>query len=50
MLHVIFSDICDELSEFIPLVQFKKRAKHPWSVTFIKLQAFSLSMGVFQVF
>ena len=24
------SDICDALGDLVPLVQFKKREKHPW--------------------
>ena len=28
---------CDGLSNFLTFVQFKKREKHPWSVTFSKV-------------
>ena len=37
--------ICDALRDLVPLVQFKKRKKHPRkSVTLVKLQARSLQL------
>ena len=36
---------CDALRDLVPLVQFKKREKHPWkSVTFSKIAGFSLKL------
>ena len=37
--------ICDALRDLVPLVQLKKRQKHPWrSVTFSKVTGFSLKL------
>ena len=37
--------ICDALRDLVPLVQLKKRLKHPWrSVTFSKVTDFSLKL------
>ena len=37
----IFDKLCDVLRDLVPIVQFKKREKHPWrSVTFSKVADF----------
>ena len=37
----LYKMVCDVLRDLAPLVQFKKREKHPWrSVTFSKVEGF----------
>ena len=37
----------DVFRDFVPFVQFKKREKHPWSVTSVKLLKVTLLHGFF---
>ena len=42
----LLKEICDKLHDLVPLVEFKKRKKHPWmSVTFSKVDVFHIFLN-----